>query len=211
MLDDDWRVPPYAPHRQLVLASASKARLKVLTDAGIDVRVVVSGVGEDHDSADTEGAVLALAERKASAVAGGLGHGVVLGCDSMLDVDGAALGKPQTAEKAAEIWSVVSGRSAVLHTGHCLIDVQGARTISRLSSTTVHFGEPTPEELSAYIATGEPLELAGACSLEGLGAPFIEGVEGSPSNVIGVSLPLLRSMLGELGMQLTDFWLERDR
>jgi len=200
-------------HRRIILASGSPTRLKVLTDAGIDVVAIESGVSEDFGPVATQDAVLALARRKAMAVAAFSEDELVLGCDSLLDLDGETIGKPGTAEKAREIWKRLRGRCAILHTGHCLIDTskdQGNgginRVVSRVDSTLVRFSSPSGEEIDAYIASGEPLSLAGACSIEGLGAPFVEGIDGSSTNVLGVSLPLLRTMLAELGVSITDLW-----
>ena len=193
---------------RLVLASASPARLRLLEAAGLRPEVRVSGVDEDH-AADARplDIVAELAERKASAVSAGWSPGtIVLGCDSMLDVDGVAHGKPADAAEALRRWQHLRGRAAVLVTGHCLVDVSTGRRAGAVAATTVHFGSPTDDELAAYVATGEPLAVAGAFTLDGYAAPFIEGVEGDPGNVIGVSLPLLRRLLGELDVSVVDLW-----
>ncbi len=191
----------------LVLASGSGARLRVLRSAGLDPEVVVSGVAEtNHDNLDTAALVAALAERKAAAVAAMRPGALVLGCDSMLDLDGTALGKPGSGQAAASLWRDLAGRNATLYTGHCLINGLAGRRSQAVAATTVRFGRPTQSELAAYIATGEPLAVAGAFTIEGYGAPFIDGVDGDPGNVLGLSMPLLRRMLAELGIAITDLW-----
>jgi septum formation protein len=194
-------VPPF------VLASASAGRLRVLQHAGIDPEVIVSGVDETVDAGlDTAAAVGVLAERKASCVAGLRPDALVLGCDSLLDLDHTALGKPASGEQAAGMWRRLSGRDARLFTGHCLIDPASGRRVRDVASTVVRFGTPTDSELAAYIASGEPMSMAGAFSIEGLGAPFVDSIDGDPGNVIGLSLPLLRRMLAGIGITITDLW-----
>jgi septum formation protein len=193
----------------LILASASLARLRVLRDAGFDPEVVVSGVSEHIGEIGTARAVVVLAERKATAVAPQCPDSLVLGCDSMLDLDGAALGKPASPEEATDVWRRLSGHHGVLHTGHCLIDTSTDRRVSRLASTMVRFTTPSRAEIDAYAASGEPLRVAGAFTLDGLAGPFVEGIEGDPSNVLGLSLPLFRRMLGEFGLSVTDLWRVR--
>jgi len=178
----------------------------VLRDGGIDPEVVVSGVDEDVDSADPARAVAVLAERKAAAVAGRRPDSLVLGCDSMLEADGRALGKPAGRRQAVDLWRVLSGRTGVLHSGHCLIDTGTGRRVVAVASTVVRFGTPSDDEVAAYVASGEPLHLAGGFSIDGLGAPFVEGIDGDPTNVLGLSMPLLRSMLAELGVAITSLW-----
>jgi septum formation protein len=192
-------------HR-LVLASASTTRLRVLREAGFDPEVVVSGVSEEVGDLDTARAVVELAERKGSAVAHRCPDSLVLSCDSMLDLDGQALGKPATASEATAVWRRLAGHHGTLHTGHSLIDTGTGRRLARLASTVVRFGTPTAAEVEAYVGRGEPLAMAGAFSLDGLGGPFVEGIEGDPSNVLGVSLPLFRHMLGEFGLSVTALW-----
>ncbi|MET8623258.1 nucleoside triphosphate pyrophosphatase [Kitasatospora sp. NPDC004669] len=194
--------------RPLVLASASPARLGLLRQAGLDPRVVVSGVDEDAISAATPAELaLVLAEAKAKAVAAELTGGeLVIGCDSVLELDGEALGKPADAAEALARWQSMRGRAGVLRTGHCVIDTVTGRQSSATASTTVRFGTPDDEEIAAYVASGEPLYVAGAFTLDGRSAPFIDGIDGDPGNVIGLSLPLLRRLLADLGVRLVDLW-----
>jgi septum formation protein len=190
----------------LILASASPARLRVLRDAGFDPEVVVSGVSERVGKVGTARAVVVLAERKGTAVAGRSPESLVLSCDSMLDLDGSSLGKPASPEEATDMWRRLSGHQGVLHTGHCLIDTRTDRRVSRLASTVVRFGTPSRAEISAYVASGEPLAVAGAFTIDGRAGPFVDGIEGDPSNVLGLSLPLFRRMLDEFGVSVTELW-----
>lgn len=196
--------------RRLVLASASPARLRLLRAAGLEPEVVISGVDEDEVDGQVHGAgpmALLLAERKAAAVAALVGGDVlVLGCDSVLELDGEPHGKPASAEEASRRWRHMRGRTGTLLTGHCVIDNAGGMRASDLAGTTVHFGHPTDDEIDAYVATGEPLGVAGAFTLDGWSAPFIDGIEGDPGTVIGVSLPLVRRLLGDLGVAITELW-----
>jgi septum formation protein len=193
----------------LILASASPARLRVLRDAGFDPEVVVSGVSERIGKVGAERAVVVLAERKGAAVAGRCPGALVLSCDSLLDLDGSALGKPASPEEATDMWRRLSGNRGVLHTGHCLIDTRTDRRVSRLASTVVRFGTPSTTEIRAYVASGEPLAVAGAFTIDGRAGPFIDGIEGDPSNVLGLSLPLLRRMLDEFGVSVPELWKVR--
>lgn len=205
---------------RLVLGSASSGRRKVLRQAGVDPLVVVSGVDEDAlvaalgpDAAPAD-VVCALAAAKAERVAGGLDGDVaadcvVLGCDSMLDLDGELCGKPGSAGAATDQWRRMGGRSGRLHTGHCLLRLSGGAITHReveSACTTVHFAVPADADLRAYVAAGEPLQVAGGFTLDGLGGWFVDGIEGDPSNVIGVSLPLLRALLGRVGLSVTALW-----
>ena len=190
----------------LVLASGSAGRLRVLRDAGIDPRVVVSGVDETTgDGLDTAAVVATLAERKATAVAGRCPGALVLGCDSLLELDQVTFGKPASAGQAAEVWRRLSGREATLFTGQCLVAGDGRR-VREVARAAVRFGTPSEAELAAYVASGEPMTMAGGFSIEGLGAPFVDSIDGDPGTVIGLSLPLLRRMLAQIGVAITDLW-----
>ena len=191
---------------KLVLASASPARLRLLRDAGLDPEVVVSGVPEDVDTADPRAAVEELAVRKATAVAATLGDAFVVGCDSMLLLDGALVGKPADAAEAVARWRAMRGRTGVLLTGHCVVDAATGRRVSGVGETTVRFGTPADEEIDAYVASGEPLHVAGAFTIDGRGAAFVDGIDGDHGNVVGLSLPLLRRLLADLGVRITDLW-----
>ena len=197
--------PPAAT--AFVLASGSQGRLRLLRAAGLDPDVVVSGADESNDGQrDVADLVVVLAERKAAAVARLRPDALVLGCDSLLDLDGQPVGKPASAGQAAGVWRRLSGRTATLCTGHCLIEPGDGRVVQDVARTTVRFGTPSDTEVAAYVATGEPLAMAGAFSIDGRGAPFVDGIDGDPGNVIGLSLPLLRRMLAGLGVAITDLW-----
>ena len=190
-----------------MLASGSAGRLGVLRGAGIDPEVVVSGVDETTDDhLDTATIVDLLAERKAAAVAALRPDALVLGCDSMLDLDGRAFGKPASPGRATEMWARLSGRQGTLYTGHCLIEPGNGRRVRGVGRTVVRFGYPSDAEVAAYVASGEPMRVAGGFTIDGLAAPFVEGIDGHPSNVIGLSMPLLRRMLAGLGLAVTDLW-----
>jgi septum formation protein len=190
---------------RLVLASASPARLATLLAAGVRPEVVVSGIVEDGVTGPPEVVALELARRKARAVAERVEDtDVVVGCDSLLDLDGQALGKPHDPVEAVRRWQQLRGRAAVLRTGHCVVGA--GRETSAVASTTVRFGNPTDAEIQAYVATGEPLQVAGGFTIDGLGGWFVDGVDGDPANVVGISLPLLRRLLAEVGVSVADLW-----
>jgi septum formation protein len=194
----------------LVLASASPARLATLRSAGVEPVVIVSGIDESQ-LAGLPPAELALqlAELKCAAVAArdDVPEGaLVLGCDSVLELDGEALGKPTDADDAVRRWRSMRGRSGVLRTGHCVRDTASGRVAAATGSTTVHFADVDDDEIAAYVATGEPLHVAGAFTVDGLAGPFITGIEGDYHNVVGVSLPLVRELLAELGHSWTSLW-----
>ena len=194
---------------RVVLASASPARLAVLCGAGINPEVIVSGVDEDAYSAPTTGELTqVLASAKASAVASTLDDGLVIGCDSMLDLAGRACGKPESPEEAVARWHEMSGKSGTLFTGHCVIDVASGKCEAAVAATVVHFGTPTDAEISAYVATGEPLNMAGAFTIEGLGGWFVDSIEGDHNNVIGISVPLLRRLFLDLGVTIPQLWAQ---
>jgi nucleoside triphosphate pyrophosphatase len=197
----------------LVLGSASPARLATLRAAGVEPVVVVSGVDESQVADLTPAEVaLRLAELKSAAVAAraDLPPGsLVLGCDSVLELDGQALGKPADAATARGRWQAMRGRTGVLHTGHALHDTASGRVAAATASTTVHFADLSDEEIDAYVATGEPLHVAGAFTVDGLGGAFVTGIEGDHHNVVGLSLPLLRDLLAELGHSWVDLWRPR--
>ncbi|MFC9427407.1 Maf family protein [Streptomyces sp. NPDC056987] len=196
--------------RRLVLASASPARLGLLRQAGLAPEVIVSGVDEDALSAPTPAELaLVLAEAKATTVAAlpEVAGALVVGCDSVLELDGEALGKPADAEEATSRWKSMRGRTGILRTGHCVIDTATGRRAGETASTTVHFGTPSDAEIAAYVASGEPLHVAGAFTLDGRSAPFVDSIEGSHGNVVGLSLPLLRTLLLEHGVTITDLWV----
>ncbi|MCG2797326.1 MAG: Maf family nucleotide pyrophosphatase [Cellulomonas sp.] len=214
---------------RLLLASASPARLATLRSAGFDPLVRVSDVDEPAVLAaaatrlgefDVADAVLLLAQAKALDVAsavedeGEIDDLLVLGCDSLLELDGEPFGKPVDAQEATERWRTMRGRIGVLHTGHWLVDTRptapdgpgSGATLGATASTRVHFADVSDAEIDAYVATGEPLAVAGAFTLDGWGGPFVEGVEGDPHSVVGVSLPLLRALLGEVGVSVPELW-----
>ncbi len=204
---------------RLVLASASPARRAVLRSAGIEPVVRISDVDEDAVAAALppgtapEVVVVELARAKARSVAATIPDFavdcVVVGCDSMLLVDGELQGKPHTPEVARTRWSEMAGRSADLITGHCVLRMRDGEIVAEsvdCSATTVHFAKPEPEELDAYIASGEPLQVAGAFTLDGMGGWFVDRIDGDPSSVIGIGLPLLRRLLGDVGVGIAQLW-----
>ncbi|MFF1529770.1 Maf family protein [Cellulomonas sp. NPDC058312] len=203
----------------LVLASASPARLATLRSAGIEPRVAVSAVDEPAvlraaGAVPPAQAVLLLAQAKARDVAPGHPGTLVLGCDSMLELDGEVLGKPADAAEAADRWRAMRGRSGRLHTGHWLVDARddgrdvGGEPVEvgATSTTVVHFADVTDAEIDAYVATGEPLWVAGAFTIDGLGGSFVRGVEGDHHGVVGLSLPLLRDLLARRDVTVTALW-----
>lgn len=217
---------------RLILASASPARRKLLEDSRIAFTVRVSSVDEDaalaaaNEQARAQGragltpaeTASLLAQLKAQAVAAelaaeGVRDALVLGCDSVFEFEGVAYGKPHTAEAARERISAMSGNHGVLHTGHALVDLRGIEpgteppTVSELRSATVHFDTLSPEEIEAYIATGEPLWVAGSFTLDGYGSAFIRGIEGEFHTVVGLSIHALRDMLRRREVAVTDLWL----
>lgn len=194
---------------RLVLASQSPARLATLRAAGLAPEVVVSGVDESAVTLiDPAELSLELAHRKASAVAPLVGDdALVVGCDSVLELDGAAHGKPGSAAEAVARWRQMRGRSGVLHTGHWVVDTRSGREVARGAATTVHFAALADDEVQAYVGSGEPLHVAGAFTLDGLGGAYVTGIEGDPHNVVGISLPLLRELVGELGVPWHSLWV----
>jgi septum formation protein len=196
--------------RRLVLASASPARLSLLRQAGLSPEVVVSDIDESTVKAPRVAETVALlAAAKASEVARREKNALIIGADSLLEFRGQPLGKPADAADARDRWQRMAGRSGVLHTGQALFDVQDGAVVGRdiaVASTVVYFASPTPQELEAYVATGEPLAVAGAFTLDGLGAPFVRRVEGDPAAVVGLSLTVLRTQLAKRGLAITDLW-----
>ncbi|MFB6726507.1 Maf family nucleotide pyrophosphatase [Kribbella sp. NPDC056345] len=193
---------------RFVLASQSPARLQTLRSAGVEPEVIVSGVDEDNVTAESPGELARLlATLKARAVVAELDdHATVLGCDSVLEIDGVAYGKPGTPEIARERLRAMRGKSGVLHTGHCLFDTNTKQELRELASTKVYFADMTDDEIDAYVATGEPLVVAGSFTVDGIGGPFVTGIEGDYHNVVGLSLPLVRTMLAQVGIAWPSLW-----
>lgn len=193
-----------------VLASASPARRRTLRNAGVDPIVVVSGVDESQlTGLEPDRLALRLAELKAAAVSARddlPARSLVLGCDSVLELDGVALGKPESEQDAVARWRTMRGRRGVLLTGHALTDLATGRTASAVARTEVWFADLQEEEIAAYVASGEPLHVAGAFTIDGLGGPFVTRISGDHHNVVGVSLPLLRELVAELGHSWVDLW-----
>ncbi len=182
----------------------------MLRTAGFAPEVMVSGVDEDDVTGSTDQVALVLAQRKAQSVATSLSGDKVLvvGCDTVLDVDGHTRGKPATLQEARAWWSSVAGRTAVLHSGHCVIDTLDGSMASAVASTMVRYGTPSEAEIDAYLATGEPLQVAGGFTIDGYAAPFVDGIDGDHGSVLGLSLPLLRRLLHQLGHEITDLWFQ---
>ena len=199
---------------RLVLASQSPARLALLRTAGLEPEQIVSGVDEDtFDAASPAELALQLAIAKAQTVAARVGaDALVIGCDSVLDFGGEALGKPADLDDAQARWHRMRGKDGVLVTGHCVVDTRGGadpddwKVALDVNPTMVRFTEVSDEEIEAYLASGEPLHVAGAFTLDGLGGWFVESIVGDPSNVIGLSLPLLRRLLDEVGVSVPELW-----
>lgn len=192
---------------RLILASASPARLATLRAAGLDPEVIVSGVDEDAVELDEPSEyALKLAQLKAVAVAADQSRAVVIGCDSVLEFEGEVLGKPTDAADATERWQRMRGGSGVLHTGHCVVDTHREVWLGRSAATQVRFAMIDDDEIAAYVASGEPLRVAGAFTLDGLGSAYVSGITGDPHNVVGISVPLLRLMFDELGFVWHEFW-----
>ncbi|MGQ9350980.1 Maf family protein [Mycolicibacterium gilvum] len=205
---------------RFVLGSASQGRLGVLRQAGIDPEVIVSDVDEDALLASLdpelppEAVVAKLANAKALSVAAALPQElladcVVLGCDSMLYLDGRLSGKPGTPEAARRQWEQMAGTTGHLLTGHALLRLRDGvitHTEGDTGSTAVRFGTPSEAELTRYVDSGEPTHVAGAFTLDGLGGWFIDGIDGDPSNVIGVSLPLVQRLISRTGLSIAEFW-----
>ncbi len=194
-------MPPF------VLASASPARRKLLQTVGIEPIVRVSNFDESLVNAETSLALVKiLAQCKAETVAQEIRGCLILGCDSVLDVDGEIYGKPASKQEAIERWQVMRGHYGTLYTGHALIDQTQDKLLVDCGVTRVYFANPDDEEIKAYVDTEEPLKCAGCFALEGKGGVFVDKLEGCHSNVIGLSLPLLRRMLREFNYSITDFW-----
>lgn len=193
---------------RVVLASQSPARLATLRSAGLDPDVLVSGVDESVvTTPDPEQLSVELARLKAEVVAGQVGGpALVIGCDSVLELDGEVHGKPGSPEAAIARWRSMRGRSGVLHTGHAVIDTGTGRSLARAARTVVHFADISDDEIEAYVATGEPLKVAGAFTIDGIGGAYVTGIEGDPHTVVGIGLPLLRRMVEDLGYAWHDLW-----
>jgi septum formation protein len=193
---------------QIILASSSPSRLRLLESVGIKPEVIVSGIDEESrefDSLSPSDLVIKLASLKANAVKSRAPiNSLIIGCDSTFEFNGKSLGKPLNRENAIERSKLLSGKFGYLHTGHCIIDVKNGKEINKLSSAKVQFAEMTNEEIVDYVDSGEPLNVAGGFTLDGLSAPFITSIEGDPSGIIGLSLPLLRNMVMSLGYSWLD-------
>jgi septum formation protein len=193
---------------RLILASASPSRFRLLQSAGISPQVLVSGVDEESPeitALQPSEMVIALAILKAHTVKEmAPANSLILGCDSTFEYNGQALGKPESKENAIARCKLLSGKYGYLHTGHCLIDLKQGIEITERSSARVQFAQMSDDEIEDYVNSGEPLNLAGGFSLDGLSAPFITSIEGDPSGIVGLSLPLLRKMIISLGYSWPD-------
>ncbi len=191
---------------QFVLASASAARRSLLIDAGIQPFVCPSNFDEDSIViSDPPTLVQALARGKAETVAPQFPNALVLGCDSVLSIGGTIYGKPESKAEAIARWQEMRGGSGELHTGYALI-APGHEVLVRSRMTKVFFANVSDAEITAYIATGEPMHCAGAFATDGKGSRFVEKIEGCHTNVVGLSIPLLREMMAAVGYQAIDFW-----
>ena len=188
---------------KIVLASQSTSRRRLLEGAGINPTIIVSNVDEEIDffnAMSHADMVIALAVTKAHTVREQIDYpALIIGCDSTFDVDGVSFGKPGTPEIARQRAKKISGRSGLLHTGHCIIDTAQGREITDRVTTKVTFSELTDQEIDDYIASGEPLQVAGGFTLDGYGSPFIPVIEGDYTNVVGLSMPFLRTAMSQLG------------
>lgn len=188
---------------QIILASASPSRLRLLESVGITPSILVSGVDEDaseFESLSPAELVIALAILKAHTIKDKAPvNSLIIGCDSTFEFEGKSLGKPVTKTKAIERCKQLSGKAGYLHTGHCLIDLRQGIELSERSTAKVQFAQMTDAEIIDYVDSDEPLNVAGGFTLDGLSAPFITKIEGDPSGIIGLSLPLLRKMIISLG------------
>lgn len=188
---------------RIVLASQSQSRLRLLEDAGLKPTIIVSNVDEETDffnEMTPEDMVIALAISKAHTVREMIDYpAIIIGCDSTFDVDGVSFGKPGTPEVAIERAKKISGRTGLLHTGHCVIDTEKGVEISDRVTTKVTFTDMTDDEIADYVASEEPLHVAGGFTLDGFGSPFIPVIEGDYTNVVGISMPFLRSAMKQLG------------
>lgn len=190
-----------------ILASASPARRKLLQTVGIEPIVCHSDFDESQvQHQDTIELVQTLAQCKAQTVATQFKNSLVLGCDSVLAINGEIYGKPDSLQEAIARWQKMRGNRGTLYTGHALIDQRQNKTLIRCGITQVDFAPISDEVIEAYVSSGEPLKCAGCFALEGKGGLFVEKLEGCHSNVIGLSLPLLRQILEDLGYKITDFW-----
>jgi septum formation protein len=188
---------------RIVLASQSTSRRRLLEDAGLKPTIIVSNVDEETDFFNAMAPVdmvIALAISKAYTVREMIDYpAIIIGCDSTFDVDGVSFGKPGTPEVAIERARKISGRTGLLHTGHCIIDTEQGIEVADRVTTKVTFSEMTEEEIADYVASEEPLHVAGGFTLDGFGSPFIPIIEGDYTNVVGVSMPFLRSAMKQLG------------